>query len=52
VRVDGRLYPVTLKRMQDPALEEALKQAAVAKYTNVPSSEGGVWFFRLEPGQP
>jgi hypothetical protein len=48
-RVEGKRYPVRLKRIQDPALEEKLKQVVVGKYANVPSSEGGVWFFELEP---
>ena len=49
VRIEGKRYPVTLKRVQDPALEDRLKQTVVGKYTNVPRSEGGVWFFALEP---
>ena len=48
-RVEGKRYPVLLKRIQDPALEERLKQVVVGKYVNVPSSEGGVWFFELGP---
>jgi hypothetical protein len=48
-RVEGKRYPVRLKRIQDPALEEKLKQVVVGKYVNVPSSEGGVWFFELAP---
>jgi hypothetical protein len=48
-RVEGKRYPVHLKRIQDPALEERLKQVVAGKYANVPSSEGGVWFFELGP---
>lgn len=49
VRIQGKRYPVTLKRVQDPALEESLKQTVVGKYTDVPQSDAGVWFFALEP---
>jgi len=49
VRIQGKRYPVTLKRVQDPALEGNLKTTVVGKYQNVPSGEGGVWFFKLEP---
>ncbi len=49
IRVQGKRYPVTLKRVQDPALEESLKQTVVGKYTDVPRSDAGVWFFALEP---
>jgi hypothetical protein len=49
VRIQGKRYPITLKRVKDAALEASLQQAAVAKYTNVPRSEAGVWFFAFEP---
>jgi len=49
VRLQGKRYPVTLKRVQDPALQENLEKTVVGKYQNVPSGEGGVWFFKLEP---
>ena len=49
VRLQGKRYPVTLKRVQDPALEGSLKQTVVGKYQNVPSGEAGIWFFKLEP---
>ena len=49
VRIQGKRYPVTLRRVQDPALEQSLKQTVVGKYRNVPRSEAGVWFFELEP---
>jgi hypothetical protein len=49
VRIQGKRYPVTLKRVQDPALEDRLKQTVVGKYTNVPPNDAGVWFFALEP---
>lgn len=50
VRIEGKRYPVTLKRVQDAALEEKLKQAVVAKYpAAAQSGSGGVWFFKVEP---
>jgi len=49
VRVEGKRYPVTLKRVQDPALEDDLAKIVAGKYRNVPRSEGGVWFFRFDP---
>jgi hypothetical protein len=49
VRIQRKRYPITLKRVKDPALEASLQQAAVAKYVSVPRGEAGVWFFELEP---
>ena len=50
VRIDGKLYPVTLVRVKDEALQKDLGQIALAKYMNgQPPRGGGVWFFKLEP---
>ena len=53
VRVDGKRYPVTLKRVQDEAQATEVGKVAVAKYPEAPrSAAGGVWFFKLEPRIP
>ena len=50
VRIEGKRYPVTLKRVQDEALETKLKQAVAAKYPQAAQvGSGGVWFFKIEP---
>ena len=51
LRIDGKRYSVTLKRVvDDSALEERLKQAVVAKYPAAArSGGGGGWFFKVEP---
>ena len=51
VRVEGKLYPVTLVRVQDEALQKDLGQIAISKYMNgqPPSGSGEVWYFKLEP---
>ena len=51
VRIDGKLYPVTLARVQDEALARDLGGIAVAKYMGgtPPANDGGIWFFKLEP---
>jgi hypothetical protein len=47
VRIEGKRYPVQLTRISDPTLEGSLREAAVAKYPEAGSSEGGVWFFQV-----
>jgi hypothetical protein len=50
LRIDGKRYPVTLKRVQDEALETKLKQAIVQKYPQAAGmGGGGTWFFKIEP---
>ena len=47
VRVAGKRYARRLVKVDDPALEQRLGEAARAKYRPPPGSEGGVWFFHL-----
>jgi len=50
LRIDGKRYSVTLKRVQDEALETRLKEAVAAKYPVARGmGGGGVWFFKVEP---
>jgi hypothetical protein len=50
VRIAGKRYPVTLKRVQDEALATEVGKVAVAKYPAAArSGVGGVWFFKVEP---
>ena len=48
VRIEGRLYPVTLIRVRDEPTRDALKQIAAAKYAGGPPRSGEVWFFALQ----
>lgn len=47
LRIEGRRYPVSLVRNRDEALQRELEQAALAKYTDVPPGDAGVWFFAV-----
>ena len=49
IRLLGRRYPVTLKRLDDPALESELEAIVSSKYGAGPPSDAGVWFFAVEP---
>jgi hypothetical protein len=50
LRIAGKRYPVTLKRVQDEALAKEIGKVALAKYPAAARSEGGrVWFFQVEP---
>ena len=50
VRIDGKRYPVTLKRVQDEELQKKLGQAVLAKYpVAARNAGGGAWFFKIEP---
>jgi hypothetical protein len=52
LRIDGRRYPVTLERVESEELAESLADVVRAKYSRVPSSDGGVWFFRITSRAP
>jgi hypothetical protein len=52
LRIQGRLYPVTLSRTDDPALGDALRAEVVRKYGNVPNEGGGVWIFQIASRGP
>ena len=46
LRIDGRLYPVTLRRVEEPELESALRAELERKYhTGLGDRE--IWFFRV-----
>jgi len=47
LRIEGKRYPVTLTRDDDPSLAEFARAEVTRKYGNVPPSEGGVMFFRV-----
>jgi len=52
VRIQGRRYPVTLERVEDPELFQALSGEAADKYgfgSEGPADPDAVWFFRLAP---
>jgi hypothetical protein len=50
VRIAGKRYPVTLARVDDPALAGAVRQAAEAKYPQRPGGE--VWLFAVQSPNP
>jgi hypothetical protein len=47
LRIEGKRYPVTLQRVEDPALSAALAERAKEKYKRVPPTDAGVWYFRV-----
>ena len=49
VRILGKRYPVTLKRLSDSTLEPELEAMVGSKYGGGPPSDAGVWFFAVEP---
>src|SRR5262245_4306539 len=50
LRIDGKRYAVTLKRVQDEAVQAKLREAIVKKYPQAAGmAGGGVWFFKVEP---
>jgi hypothetical protein len=49
VRIEGKRYPVMLRRIDAEATDAALRQIAARKYSSGPRPpEGRVWFFRLD----
>jgi len=52
VRIDGKRYPVTLRRTSDAALAQELTDIVSSKYGGGPSSDAGVWFFAVESREP
>jgi hypothetical protein len=50
VRIAGKRYNVTMKRVQDESLATEVGKVALAKYPAAARSRGGgVWFFQLSP---
>ena len=52
LRIEGRRYPVTLVRTDDPALGDALRAEVERKYPSRPPTDGGVWIFHVESRGP
>jgi hypothetical protein len=52
LRIEGRRYPVTLRRVEDEARASAVQQVLRGKYPPPPGSGGGLWLFevRSRPG--
>jgi hypothetical protein len=48
VRIEGKRYPVTLAKVEDPAMQEALAAVSAAKYPPAPGSDKGSWYFELQ----
>lgn len=48
VRIEGKRYPVSLRRVESPQLLDALASANSAKYPPAPGSDAGSWYFELE----
>lgn len=47
LRIEGRRYPVTLTKTDDPALAERLRTEVERKYGRIPPTEAGVWIFQV-----
>jgi hypothetical protein len=47
LRIDGRLYPVTLVKRDDPALAEPLRGEVARKYARTPPGDAPVWIFEV-----
>ena len=47
LRIEGKRYPVTLQRVEDPALSAALAERVKGKYGREPRPDAGVWYFRV-----
>jgi len=47
LRIEGRRYPVTLRRVEDPELSGALAGLVKDKYGRAPPSDAGVWYFQV-----
>ena len=48
LRIQGRRYPVTLTKTDDPALAQRMRAEVERKYKRVPpGEEGGAWFFQV-----
>ena len=45
LRIDGKRYPVTLAKVEDPTLVTAVREVASRKYPNRPP--GDAWLFQV-----
>jgi hypothetical protein len=53
LRIEGRRYPVTLTKTDDPALAERMRAEVQRKYKSAPpGEEGGVWIFQVASRAP
>jgi hypothetical protein len=48
IRILGKRYPVTPKRLSNSTLESELKAIVSSKYGGGPLGDAGVWFFSVE----
>ena len=48
IRIHGKRYPVTLRRLSDPTLESKLEAIGSSKYGSGPPGDAGLWFFSVE----
>jgi len=47
LRIEGKRYPVTLTKDDDPSLADFARAEVTRKYGNPPPGEGGAMFFRV-----
>jgi hypothetical protein len=47
LRIEGKRYPVTLSKEEDPSLAEFARAEVTRKYGNGPPSDAGVMFFKV-----
>lgn len=47
LRIDGKRYPVTLAKVEDAALLDAVRAVAERKYAPPPGGREGVWLFAV-----
>ena len=48
VRIDGKRYPVTLARVNDPGMQDTIASVVADKYPSPPDTGEGSWYFRVE----
>ena len=50
LRIDGKLYPVTLTKLDDAIAQQmgdSVRAELTRKYGQLPPSEGGAWLFQV-----
>jgi len=52
VRIEGKRYPVVMKRIEDPSVESTLASIVETKYAGGPPGDAGVWFFSVRSRKP
>ena len=48
IRIEGKRYPVSLTRVSESDLQDALATVTADKYPSPPGADGESWYFRLE----